>query len=124
MDELNAALDSLLRDPQQMAAIQKLAGELFGGQGGAEVPGAGGATDGGGRPHGAAPTEQSTGVGALSGLLSGSGLPPSGKAALVKALAPYLSPARGAKLQKALRLAQAVRLAATAWERLGGEGGV
>ena len=46
------------------------------------------------------------------------------KAALLNALAPSLQPERRKKLEKALRLAQAARIAGIALDSFGGDGSV
>lgn len=107
MDELGEALNRILSDPQQMAAVQNLASELLGG-GGNGTAGAAGAAK-------AKPDL----VGLLAGLGGGGG-----KADLVQALSPWLKPERAAKLRRAQRLASALRLAGAAWKKLGGEDGV
>lgn len=105
MDELGDMLGNLLKDPKQMAELQEMAAKVLGG--GAEA----GTED---APGAAA------GLGALLSRESGAG----SKAALVKALSPYLAPARQTKLNRALRAAQAIRLASAAWKGMGGEGGL
>ena len=108
MDELGDALNRILSDPQQMAAVQNLAAELLGG--------------GGNGAAGAAATVQ--GKPDLAGLLAGLGGGGGSKAELVQALAPWLKPERAAKLRRAQRLASALRLAGAAWQKLGGADGV
>ncbi len=108
MDELGEALNRILSDPQQMAAVQNLASELLGGGAGGTAGTAGAAK---------APPN-------LAGLLAGLGGGGGGKAELVQALSPWLKPERAAKLRRAQRLASALRLAGAAWQKLGGEDGV
>ena len=102
MNELEQKLNGILSDPQEMEKISRLAAQLMGGSGesGDESPSGGGFPD----------------LKGLSGLLGQGG----GKAALVQALCPYLSPERQAKLQKALRLAEAARIAGIALDAYGG----
>ena len=106
MNEFEQKLNSILSDPQEMEKISRLAAQLMGGSAepGTEPPSGGGFPD-------------------LKGLLSNLGQG-GDKAALVQALCPFLHPERQAKLRKALRLAEAARLAGVALETAGGDGGV
>ena len=103
MNEFEQKLNSILSDPQEMEKISRLAAQIMGGSGDAgefRPPADGGLPD-------------------LKGLLNSLGQ--SGdKAALVRALCPFLHPERQAKLQKALRLAEAARLAGVALDAYGG----
>ena len=98
MSEFEERLNSILNDPAEMEKITRLAGELLG---------AGG--------EGAAPAQGPAGedgelFGKLAALLrseAGGG----DKAELISALSPYLQPTRRQRLQKALRLAKAAKLA-------------
>ena len=107
MDELEKTLDRVLSDPAQMEKLSRLAGELFGG----ETP----------QPS-ALPAAAEGLVGQLKGLMGGSG---SGgdKTALLNALAPFLREDRREKLQKAMRLARAAKIAGVALREAGGENG-
>ena len=111
MSEFEDKLNHILSDPQEMEKISRLAAQLMGdstnGQG--DTP----PSPGGGLPD-------------LSGILGklGNTGGKSDKAALLSALSPYLRPDRRQKLQKALRLAQAARIAGVALEAYGGDGSV
>ena len=101
MNEFEQKLNSILSDPAEMEKISRLAAQIMGGgEAGAEPPSGGGVPD-------------------LTGLLSSLGQG-GDKAALVRALCPFLHPERQAKLQKALRLAEAARIAGVALEAYGG----
>ena len=102
MNEFEQKLNSILSDPAEMEKISRLAAQIMGGSGdaGAESPSGGGVPD-------------------LTGLLGSLGQG-GDKAALVRALCPFLHPERQAKLQKALRLAEAARIAGVALEAYGG----
>ena len=108
MSEFEERLNAILSDPAEMEKITRLAGQLLG-------------ADGEGT---AAAQEPAGGDGALFGTLAGLLRSDSGggdKTALVSALSPYLRPARRQRLQKALRLAKAARLAAVMLRADGGE---
>ena len=117
MSEFEDKLNSILSDPEQMANITRLAGQLMGNISPENEPPA-------------EPTAAHSEVGfdpgmlgrlqGLMGSLSGKG---DDKAGLVKALAPYLREERRAKLEKAMRLAKAAKLAGAALGEFGGEGG-
>ena len=102
MNEFEQKLNGILSDPQEMEKISRLAAQIMGGSG---------------EENEAQPPDG--GLPDLKGLLGGLGQS-SEKAALVRALSPYLSPARQAKLQKALRLAEAAHIAGVALEAYGG----
>ena len=104
MSEFEDRLNRILSDPEEMEKISRLAAQLMGG---AEESGA----------------TQPNPMPDLSRLL---GLPgqTGSKAALLNALAPYLQPERRKKLEKALRLAQAARIAGIALDSFGGDGSV
>ena len=98
MGELEDRLNSILSDPEQMRRISSLAQTLMGG----------------GEPSTAAEKAESKPESGLPGALGSLLEPPrSGgdKAALLKALKPWLSEKRQRKLAKAMRLAQMARLA-------------
>lgn len=98
MDELEDMLNRVLSDPAEMERLSRLAASLFGGETAGE-------------PASAQPP-----AGALRRLMGGGG----DKAALVKALSPYLKPARREKLKKALALARAASVARLAMDQFGG----
>ena len=110
MSEFEDRLNRILSDPAEMEKISRLASQLMGGEG----------TD-----SEAAPPADS-GIPDLNGILGklGSLGGKSDKSALLAALSPYLKPDRRQKLQKALRLAQAARIAGVALDAYGGEGSV
>jgi len=102
MNEFEQKLNSILSDPQELEKISRLAAQIMGGGETAEPPpGAGGTPD-------------------FKSILSGLGKQ-SDKTALLQALSPYLSAQRQARLQKALRLAEAARIAGIAIDACGGE---
>ena len=109
MSEFEDKLNHILSDPQEMEKISRLAAQLMGG----------GADEG----HGDAPSSPGGGFPDLKGMLGSLGQR-SDKTALLSALSPYLRPDRRKKLQKALRLAQAARIAGVALEAYGGDGSV
>ena len=106
MDEFEAALNRVLSDPAEMEKISRLASRLMGGEGADTEPD----TD----------TEPNPG---LAGRLKGMFGADDEKAALVRALSPYLGEERRKKLKKALRLAKAAHIAGVAMREFGGEGG-
>lgn len=106
MSEFEDKLNRILSDPEEMERISRLAAQFMGGDDG----GSAAAPQGGGLPD-------------LKGLL-GNAAAGGDKAALLRALAPYLQPERRQKLQKALRLAQAARIAGVALDSFGGDGSV
>ena len=119
MSEFEDKLNSILSDPEQMANITRLAGQLMGGGAGETEPpvqqGAARPAEGGFDPGM---------LGRLQGLMGSLSGQDDGKSGLFKALAPYLREERRAKLEKALRLAKAAKLAGAALGEFGGgEGG-
>ena len=102
MNEFEQKLNSILSNPEEMEKISRLAAQIMGnsGENSTDPPSGGGFPD-------------------LKGLLGNLGQN-GDKAALVRALCPYLSPARQSKLQKALRLAEAARIAGVALDAYGG----
>ena len=103
MNEFEQKLNSILSNPEEMEKISRLAAQIMGGS----------------EDSGTEPPSGGSGFPDLKGLLSNLGQG-GDKAALVQALCPYLSPARQTKLQKALRLAEAARIAGVALEAYGG----
>ena len=112
MSEFEDKLNHILSDPQEMEKISRLAAQLMGGS-----------ADNG---HDDAPPSPGGALPDLSGILGklGNTGGKSDKAALLSALSPYLRPDRRQKLQKAMRLAQAARIAGVALEAYGGDGSV
>ena len=105
MAEMEDRINQILSDPEQMQRIMGMAQSLMGGD--------------------APKSNDMPDLGMLSNLTKLMGSSGSGdKAALLQGLSPFLSPARQQKLQKALRLAQAMRIAGIALEAYGGENGV
>ena len=111
MSEFEERLNRILSDPAEMEKISRLAAQLMGGEGSAESD---------------APPSAGGGIPDLNGILGklGSVGGKNDKAALLAALSPYLKPDRRQKLQKALRLAQAARIAGVALDAYGGDGSV
>ena len=105
MSEFEDKLHAILSDPAEMERIGRLASELMGGA--------------------APPTDEGDGAGGDGALLRRLGAMLGGaerseKAALLHALEPYLRPERHARLQRALRLAGMLRIAAAALREEGG----
>ncbi len=105
MSELEDRLNSILSDPGQMEKIAGLARSLMGAEGGAPER---------------EPAEASM-LRRLSGLMAGSSGTPSREQALLRAMQPWLSEKRRAKLDRALQLARMAQLAKLAMGELGGE---
>ena len=103
MNEFEQRLNSILSDPQEMEKISRLAAQIMGGS----------------EDSGTEPPSGGSGFPDLKGLLGNLGQG-GDKAALVRALCPYLHPDRQAKLRKALRLAEAARIAGLAMDAYGG----
>ena len=115
MDELEQTLQRVLSDPEEMAKISRIAAQLMGG--GQEEP----------EKDGSVPDKTGTAE-LLKGLFSatsgaGGGNGDVNKTALLNAIAPYLREDRRKKLQKAMRLARAARVAGVVLNEYGGEGG-
>lgn len=117
MNEFEDKLSSILSNPEEMAKITRLAGQLMGGNapGENEPPPSTAQPEDGGFDPGM--------LGRLQGLMGSLSGKSDDKAGLFKALAPYLREERRVKLQKALRLAKAAKLAGAALGEFGGEGG-
>ena len=116
MSEFEDKLNSILSDPEQMANITRLAGQLMGNAEKEPAQQAAAQPEDGGFDPGM--------LGRLQGLMGSLSGQNDGKAGLFKALAPYLREERRAKLEKALRLAKAAKLAGAALGEFGGgEGG-
>ena len=97
MDELEQTLQRVLSNPEEMEKISRMAAQLFN---------SGGA--GGGQEAEEARRESESAP---------------DKTALLNAIAPYLREDRRKKLQKAMRLARAARVAGVVLNEFGGEGG-
>ena len=111
MNDLEATLNALLADPKELEKLAGLAGKLLGGEGGE-----GG--EGGGEAQGEKKGPDANPLSRLAGRFTGE---KNDKGALVKALSPYLSPQRRARLERAVRLAGMLRLAGAAIQEFGGE---
>lgn len=128
MSEFEDKLNSVLSDPAQMEKIASLAASLMGGgteggKEGASAPDAGiferlGSLFGTGKDSGAAAGVDDGTLRRLTSALASRG---SDKTALCAALAPYLSPARRDKLNKAVRFAHLASIAGVML-REGGDG--
>ncbi len=111
MSDLEERLNAVMSDPEQMGHIARMASRLMGSiapEPDAPAPETGGADE------------------ALMGMVSrvlGKLRSGGDKRQLLGGMAPYLSPARKGRLEKALRLAAAVRAASAAMEEWGGSGG-
>ena len=110
MNGLEEALNGVLSDPEAMKTIARMAGSLFGGEGGGEP-----------RPAGERSAAPSGPGDVLGNLAAGARSKQNDKGALVKALSPYLSPGRRARLERAVHLAGMIRLAGLAMNELGGK---
>ena len=108
MAELEDRLNAVLSDPEQMGRIAQMASRLMGS---ISTP----------APE---PQNQSSGmdpalmgmVGRIMGGLRNNG----SKQQLIQGLSPYLAPKRQQRLEKALRLATAAKLAGAAFAEMGG----
>jgi len=111
MSELEERLNAVMSDPEQMSRLARMASRLMGSiapEPDAPPPKAGSADE-----------ELLGMVSRVLGKLRGGG----DKRQLLGGMAPYLSPARKNRLERALRLAATVRAASTAMEEWGGSGG-
>ena len=103
MNEIEDMLSKILSSPEEMEKLGKMASELFGG---GEVQG---------EKKSAAPMPDiSAMLSSVMGSKSGSD-----KAALVKALSPYLKPERQRKLEKALKISRLAGMAEIAMQGMG-----
>ena len=101
MGELEDRLEAVLNDPRQMERIARMASSLMGGMGMGAGRGAGPGTGGGGE----------------------GGRENENKRRLLSALSPFLSAGRQQRLERALRVAAAARLARAAMSEWGGGSG-
>ena len=101
MGELEDRLEAVLNDPRQMERIARMASTLMGGMGMGAGKGDGPGTDGGGE----------------------GGRGNENKRRLLSALSPFLSAGRQQRLERALRVAAAARLARAAMSEWGGGSG-
>ena len=101
MGELEDRLEAVLNDPRQMERIARMASSLMGGMGMGAGKGEGPGTGGGGE----------------------GGRENENKRRLLSALSPFLSAGRQQRLERALRVAAAARLARAAMSDWGGGSG-
>lgn len=101
MGELEDRLEAVLNDPRQMERIARMASSLMGGMGMGAGRGEGPGTGGGGE----------------------GGRENENKRRLLSALSPFLSAGRQQRLERALRVAAAARLARAAMSEWGGGSG-
>ena len=101
MGELEDRLEAVLNDPRQMERIARMASTLMGGMGMGAGKGDGPGTGGGGE----------------------GGRENENKRQLLSALSPFLSAGRQQRLERALRVAAAARLARAAMSEWGGGSG-
>ena len=101
MGELEDRLEAVLNDPRQMERIARMASTLMGGMGMGAGKGDGPGTGGGGE----------------------GGRESENKRRLLSALSPFLSAGRQQRLERALRVAAAARLARAAMSEWGGGSG-
>lgn len=101
MGELEDRLEAVLNDPRQMERIARMASTLMGGMGMGAGKGDGPGTGGGGE----------------------GGRGNENKRQLLSALSPFLSAGRQQRLERALRVAAAARLARAAMSEWGGGSG-
>lgn len=101
MGELEDRLEAVLNDPRQMERIARMASTLMGGMGMGAGKGEGPGTGGGGE----------------------GGRENENKRRLLSALSPFLSAGRQQRLERALRVAAAARLARAAMSEWGGGSG-
>ena len=101
MGELEDRLEAVLNDPRQMERIARMASTLMGGMGMGAGKGDGPGTGGGGE----------------------GGRENENKRHLLSALSPFLSAGRQQRLERALRVAAAARLARAAMSEWGGGSG-
>ena len=107
MNDFEETLHSILSNPEEMERISRMAAQLMGG-----------AADGDANTAPPSDGDEGALLRRLSGLLGGSEA--QDKAALLRALSPWLHPERLARLRRALRIAGVLRAAGAA---LGEEGG-
>ena len=119
MSELEDRLSAVLSDPQQLQRLTQMASQLMGGLSpGGEAPAS--------SETAAPPPANASGDGALPNLLSQvmQNMKPGKKSPLLDAMAPYLSEARRAKLERSLHIASGFRLAGGVFRGMGGGNGL
>ena len=102
MNEIEDMLSKILSSPEEMEKLGKMASELFGGEAQNEK----------GKPMPSV-SDISSMLNSLMGSKGGD------KAALVKALSPYLKPERQRKLEKALKISRLAGVAEIAMQSFG-----
>ena len=107
MAQLEDMINSVLNDPEQMNMISSLAQSLMG----SEMP----------QEKSPAMELDAGMLGRIQRLMASGSDKPGGSEALLRAMQPYLSEKRRAKMDKALKLARFAKLAGFAMEELGGE---
>ena len=107
MAQLEDMINSVLNDPEQMNMISSLAQSLMG----AEMP----------QEKSPAMELDAGMLGRIRRLMASSSDKPGDSEALLRAMQPYLSEKRRAKMDKALKLVRFAKLAGFAMEELGGE---
>lgn len=112
MSALEDKINSLLSNPEEMGKLAKMAAKLMDG----------------GLLEGAAPQQEPeesgldpSMVATIGKIMKGLGGPSGGKKDLVSALCPYLEEGRRRRLEKAMRMAQVVKVAGTAFSEFGGD---
>ena len=110
MDELESRLGALLSSPESLERLKGLAAALAGSEG-APPP----------EKEAGPPPALDPGLLRLLQRLMGEAERPSEASSLLNALRPCLSPERGERLDRALRLAHLAKLAKTVLPALGGE---
>ena len=109
MDELESRISSVLKDPEQMEKITKLAQSFMTGTGNSASPPK---TD-------ASPMPDAEMIGRITRLMSLGNDKEKGERAVLEAISPYLSDRRRGKMERALRIAKLVRIARLAMESEG-----
>ena len=109
MAELEDMLNQVLYDPEQMNKIAGLAKRLMGGGDSSSTP----------SQNSPLPFDPKM-MGRLQNIMGSSGAKSSSSEALLRAMQPYLSEKRRAKMDNALKLARMAKLAGFAMEEFGG----
>ncbi len=112
MSALEDKINSLLSNPEEMGKLAKMAAKLMDG----------------GLPENPAPQKESEEIGldpsmiaTIGKVMKGLGGGGGGKKDLVSALCPYLEEGRRRRLEKAMRMAQVVKVAGSAFNEFGGD---
>lgn len=110
MSELEDRLNALLQSPEDMNRLAAMASQLMG-----QI-----APEGGAEEKTAAPFFGGGAVQEIVKNLGGNG----SRGELLKGMTPYLSPARARRLERALRVASAAKIATAALGQMGGDDGI